>query len=94
MANEGRYNPVLVTGVLAIVIGGLIMLDHAGILHVGNVWRFWPLILIVFGVNGLLQREGCRSGRVFGAGMMTIWGSLLLLGNFGIIGWQQMWPLA
>jgi predicted membrane protein len=92
-SNEGRYNPALITGVLAIVIGGLVMLDHAGYIHVGNLWRLWPLILIIFGLNGLLQREGCRSGRVFGAGMMVIWGGVLLLANFGIIGWAQMWPI-
>jgi predicted membrane protein len=91
---DGRYNPALVTGVLAIVIGGLVLLDHMGFLHVGNIWRFWPLILIIFGVNGLLQRGGCRSGKIFGAGMMTIWGSLLLVANFGYIGWNQMWPIA
>ena len=94
MANEGRYNPALITGVLAIVIGTLFSLDHAGYIHVGNLWRFWPVILIVFGLNGLLQREGCRSGRVFGAGMMLIWGLLMLLVNFGYLGWNQTWPLA
>ena len=93
MASEGRYNPVLITGVLAIVIGGLVMLDHAGIFHVGNLWKFWPLILIIFGINGLLQREGCRSGRVFGSGMMLVWGLLMLPVNFGYLGWNQVWPL-
>jgi predicted membrane protein len=91
--NQGRYNPALITGVLAIVIGGLVMLDHAGYVHVGSLWRLWPLILIIFGVNGLMQREGCRSGRVFGGGMMVIWGGVLLLAQFGIIGWAQMWPI-
>jgi len=94
MASEGRYNPALIAGILAIVVGGLVLLDHMGFLHVGNIWRFWPLILIIFGVNGLLQREGCRSGRVFGSGMMAIWGGVLLLANFGVIGWGQMWPIA
>jgi len=94
MANEGRYNPALITGVLAIGIGTLFLLDHAGYLHVGNLWRFWPVILIIFGLNGLLQREGCRSGRVFGAGMLLIWGLLMLPVNFGYLGWNQTWPLA
>src|SRR5947209_3672632 len=91
--SQGRYNPALITGVLAIVIGGLVMLDHAGYVHVGSLWRLWPLILIIFGINGLMQREGCRSGRVFGGGMMVIWGGVLLLAQFGIIGWAQMWPI-
>ena len=57
-SNEGRYNPVLITGVLAILIGGLVMLDHAGYLHVGNLWRFWPLLLIVAGVVVVMLPAG------------------------------------
>jgi hypothetical protein len=100
MASEGRFNPVLVMGVLAIVIGGLLMLDHAGIVifgwqfHVGNIWRLWPLLLIIFGVNGLLSTEQrCRGGGVIGSGIMLIWGCVLLAANFGLVRWTQMWPL-
>ncbi len=95
MASEGRYNPALITGVLAIVIGGLVLLDHAGILHVGNIWRFWPLILIIFGLNGFLQKDAkCRRGSTIGAGFMVIWGGILLLANFGVLRWTQLWPIA
>jgi len=95
MANEGRYNPALITGVLAIVVGGLVLLDHEGILHVGNIWRFWPLILIIFGLNGFLQKDAkCRRGSTIGAGMMVIWGGILLLANFGVLLWTQLWPIA
>ena len=93
MANEGRYNPGLVTGVLAIVIGSLVLLDHAGFFHVGNLWRFWPLILIIFGINGLLQKDSrCGKGGVVGGGVMLIWGVLLLAASFGYLAWTQMWP--
>jgi len=93
-SNEGRFNPVLVTGVLAIAIGGLVMLDHAGYLHVGNLWRFWPLILIIFGLNGFLQRDQkCKSGGVIGSGVMLIWGCLLLAASLGYLRWDQMWPI-
>jgi predicted membrane protein len=100
-SREGRFNPVLITGVLAIAIGGLLMLDHAGIVifgwqfHVGDIWRLWPLILIIFGVNGLLCTEQrCKGGGIIGSGVMLVWGLVLLAGNFGLIRWSQMWPLA
>jgi predicted membrane protein len=93
-SKEGRFNPVLVTGVMAIAIGALVMLDHAGIFHVGNLWKFWPLILIVFGLNGLFCNEQkCRGGGVIGSGVMLIWGCLLLAASFGYIAWTQMWPI-
>ena len=94
MANkDGRFNPALILGIMAIVVGTLLLLDHTGFLHIANIWRFWPLILIVFGLNGVLQPEGCRAGRVFGSGMMLLWGALLLALNFGYLNWNQTWPI-
>ena len=92
MANERGYNPGLVMGVLAIIIGGLFLLDNAGYIHVGNLWRFWPIILIILGINGLIQKDA-RCGRgVVGSGITLIWGILLLAASFGYIGWAHMWP--
>lgn len=94
MANEGRYNPALITGVLAIVVGGLVLLDHSGIFHIGNLWRLWPVVLIIFGFNGLLNRDQrCKSGGIIGSGVMLIWGCLLLAASFGYLAWTQMWPI-
>jgi len=94
MANEGRYNPALIMGVLAIGVGGLVMLDHAGFLHVGNLWRFWPVILIIFGLNGFLQPDKkCGRGGNIGSGIMFIWGCLLLAASLGFLAWNQMWPI-
>ncbi len=92
MANERGYNPGLIMGVLAIAIGGLFLLDNSGFIHIGNLWRFWPVILIVLGLNGLLQQD-TRCGRgVVGSGITLIWGVLLLAASFGYINWAHMWP--
>jgi len=94
MANQGRFNPVLITGVLAIVIGGLVMLDHAGIFYVGSLWKLWPLFLIIFGLNGLLSKDQrCKGGGIIGSGIMLLWGFLLLAAQFGYLAWTQMWPI-
>lgn len=93
MANEGRYNPGLILGVSAIVIGGLFLLDNAGYIHVGNLWRLWPIILIILGINGMMREtSGCGRGSFVGSGITLIWGILLLGASFGYIGWAHMWP--
>jgi predicted membrane protein len=95
MGNEGRHSPTLISGVVAIIIGGLFLLDHAGILHIGNVWRFWPLLLIFFGLRGLIYPEArCGSsarGTTIGSGITLIWGILLLAASFGYVAWTSMW---
>jgi len=94
-SNYGRYNASLVSGVGAIVIGGLFLLNQAGIIHVGNLWRFWPLILIALGLKGILECESgnsCRRGTVISSGIMLIWGCLLQAASLGYLAWQHMWP--
>jgi len=95
-SNQGRYNPALIMGVLAIVVGGLVLLDHSGFVHVGNLWRFWPVILIIFGLKGFLDPpldSKCGRGNTIGSGVMLLWGCLLLAASLGYLGWGQMWPI-
>ncbi|HUN89905.1 MAG TPA: DUF5668 domain-containing protein [Terriglobales bacterium] len=94
-SNQRRYNASLITGVLAIVIGGLFLLNEAGIIHVGNLWRFWPVILIVLGIKGMLECESgdsCRRGTMISSGIMLIWGCLLMAASLGYLAWAHMWP--
>ncbi len=97
MGNEGRHSPTLISGVVANVIGGLFLLDHAGFIHIGSLWRFWPVILIVIGLRGLIWPEmGCKNpasarGVTIGSGITLIWGVLLLGATFSVIAWTSMW---
>lgn len=100
MANEGRHSPTAISGVIAIIIGGLFLLDHAGYVHIGSIWRFWPLILVFLGLRGLIWPEsGCRygvqgataRGVTIGSGITFIWGVILLGASFGYIAWTSMW---
>jgi hypothetical protein len=52
MANPKR-NHSLVWGVILIIFGVLFLLDQFHIDVWDAVWRFWPLILIIWGANKL-----------------------------------------
>jgi len=43
---------------ILIGLGVLFLLDEIGVLHMHNLWRFWPLVLIAIGVRVLLRRTG------------------------------------
>jgi predicted membrane protein len=94
-SKDGRFNPALIMGVLAIAVGILILLDHAGFIHVGNIWGYWPVVLIILGLNGMFcAGSKCQQGNVIASGLLAFWGLMLLGMNFGYLTWAQVWPLA
>lgn len=82
---------------LLIAIGVAFLLSNLGVLE-GNFWnilfRFWPVILIVIGLDTIYRREGLV-GAVFLVGL----GLVFLLANLGYLAvdvWRlvlQLWPL-
>ena len=52
MANPKKGNS-LVWGIILIIIGCIILLEQLNIDVFEHVWRFWPVILIVWGANKL-----------------------------------------
>ena len=87
----------IVIGALIVAIGLVILLDNLGIVHVYDIWRFWPLILIGFGVSRVLESRH-PGGQVWG-GLMVLIGVAFLLDNLHILIFdfdvsQLIWPLA
>ena len=85
--------PRLLVGILIIGIGALLLLGNLQILEVENIWRFWPVILLVAGINMLIRSRlgpGCEGGVV-----LTVLGGAFLLRNLGLLDWRlrHLWPL-
>jgi len=89
--NRADRRPGLLPGVLLVAIGTVILLDHMGVFPAYQVWRLWPLILIVVGVVRYIE---CPSNRAFSI-ILAFIGTMLLLGNLGYlhISWAEMWPI-
>ena len=78
------------SGIILIVIGVVVLLDHLGYIQARHLWVFWPLILVFSGVVRVWQQ-----GKV-GFGILLIsFGVLLQLNTLGIIhlNWDLLWPL-
>jgi predicted membrane protein len=87
----------IVIGALIVAIGLVILLDNLGIVRVYDIWRFWPVILIGFGVSRVLESRA-PGGQVWG-GLMVLVGVAFLLENLHILIFdfdvsQLIWPLA
>ena len=85
----------LIPGLVIAALGVLLMLHNLGVLEIERLWRFWPLILIAFGLHRLLEQPARRRG--FGFALLVI-GIAFQLHYFG---WmplnlghlEQYWPL-
>jgi predicted membrane protein len=89
---KNRYRRAgLFPGLMLILIGSLVLLDHMGIIPADRLWKFWPLLLIAVGAIRLF--EGCN--RVFGVVLLVV--GLLFLGNnldYIRLSWADLWPIA
>ena len=52
MARQKRGDS-LIWGIILIVVGGIFLLQQFNVDVFDQVWRFWPVILIVWGANKL-----------------------------------------
>ncbi len=85
--------PKFILGVFILLVGVALALDQLGMVQAHHVLRFWPAVLIVFGLT-ILQR-GRSHGVVTGV-LLIIVGTWLLLNTLGIVSlqpWQFLWPL-
>jgi len=90
IALRGRGRGGVVTGSIFILIGIAFLLDHLGIVAIGNLWRFWPLLVVVAGVINFTSRDR----RAWGVLLMFA-GVVLQLNELGItrFGWAAFWPM-
>ncbi len=88
-ADTKRMQPRLILGLFLMAIGVLFALANVGLLELGHVFRFWPVIVIAVGISKL--SSPCHSG----AGVVWIAiGGALLLHTLHIVEIWRLWPFA
>ncbi len=90
---HNRFSPQLILGLCAAGFGIFLTLDNLNIMDLGDVWRFWPLILIGLGLVQMLW-AGSMAG-LGGGAILAAAGSLLLLRNLHYLRFSlgDFWPL-
>jgi len=86
---RGRGRGGIVMGGIFILIGLAFLLDHLGIISIGSLWRFWPLLIVFGGVMNFLSQR-----RAWGVLLMFA-GVVLELNELGLthFGWAAFWPI-
>lgn len=92
-----KERPSFIWPLILIILGAVFLLSNLGVLDENiwdNIWRYWPVLLIAIGLDGLFRRNEI-AGPVFMIGL----GILFLLSSAGWIGWQswnllwRLWPI-
>jgi predicted membrane protein len=82
----------VVGGVALLAIGAILLLQQNGVINFSDVWRLWPLALVIGGLVRMTQ-YGARS-RVMGA-VLILLGGILEAAEFNLIPYTiwELWPL-
>lgn len=87
---RARGRSGMITGGILVLVGIAFLLDHLGIIYIGNPFRFWPMLIVLVGLLNFFSHR-----RAWGALLMFA-GVILQLNELGKIhfGWAQFWPTA
>lgn len=92
---ERQHSPAagMVFGLVVVLVGLGLLLENMGIVSFREVWKFWPVFLIVYGVSRALACKAMTS--LIWGGAVALIGALLLLDNLEIIYFRfdYIWPL-
>ncbi len=83
---------ILIGGII-VMLGLALLLDNMGIVRFHDLWRYWPVLLIVWGVSRILSSQHV-SGYIWG-GSVALIGAFILLDSLDIIvfNFDLIWPL-
>lgn len=71
----------VIWGIILLFIGGVLLLENFNIIdfYWRNVWRFWPMFLIIAGVNILFSKNKSQLGGIISIGVLVVTLGLLFV---------------
>jgi len=78
-------NDKLIPGLVLVLIGAAILLNNFGYLHfhLQNIFRLWPIFLVIAGVNLVFVNNRTGWATALKAGVLIIGFGIVCFGNFG-----------
>jgi predicted membrane protein len=90
---SGRLTGRVVAGVLLLILGLLFTLDNFGVVNAGDLFHYWPLILVGVGIVRVIDPR--RESRVTGV-VLILLGGVFLLRTLDLVRFRfgDLWPFA
>lgn len=88
-----RRHSSLIFGLVVVCVGVVLLLDRMGIVEARDVFRFWPVVLILIGLVGIFRPS--RPGSVAFSALIGLMGIVLLLMELQFIHvtFREIWPV-
>jgi predicted membrane protein len=88
-----RMSFQVILGLIVIALGVIYTLDNLGIIYADNFTRFWPILIVLYGLSRIIQCEAVPQ-KLWGAFWVLV-GGLWLLDRLGFIYFSiwELWPL-
>lgn len=80
-----RWRRQAMWGIVLVVLGAVLFLDQMDILDVGELWHYWPLLMVVVGINKMI---GYPTARDFTSGLWIAFVGAWLFAVF-----EELWGL-
>ena len=82
----------ILVGLAIIAFGVVLLLDQEGVVPASHILRFWPLLLVAWGLSRALRGEGTRE-RLWGLTILAV-GGVYQLSELGYKGFEfgRIWP--
>jgi hypothetical protein len=77
--NSYQWRKQLMWGLLLVGLGGALLLDQMDMLDIYDLWHYWPLILVVIGINKMI---GYPTANDFTSGLWICFIGVWLFANF------------
>ncbi len=87
-----QWRKQLLWGLLLVGLGTAFFLDRTDLLELDELWHYWPLLMVVIGLNKMI---GYPTARDFTNGLWTMFVGLWLFAIFeGVVGltFRNGWP--
>lgn len=84
----------VMSGLVIAALGVLFLLHQLDVIRIGDVWAWWPWIVIGLGVIRIAVWASAESvGSGFGLALFGVWFLITVNGWWGF-DWTNSWPLA
>ena len=88
-----QWRKQLMWGLVLIGFGVAFLLDRMGMFDISELWHYWPLLLLVIGINKMI---GYPTAKDFTSGLWTtfigLWLFAVFDNMFGLT-WRNAWPI-
>lgn len=93
MRSRRRTRKSFLFGLIVLAVGVVLLLGQLNIVNPDHILRYWPSLLVVFGIHNLV--EGCGGGRRFWGVLLILAGVILQLEYLGYdhIRFEIFWPV-